>query len=158
MWRARSAFKQLVLQKQKPASAAPEFELLGEPEDELREEALELAPFFPRIPFFSWRGIPATGDCSGWERDPQSFSVAVAKHLIRQELGKELTVKRMSQGSSTAWRVVFPDNIVVLVSLSRVPDFVFAARWEPKPAAPTRFYTYSCTPNGQLVLRERAPP
>ena len=138
----------------KGASAAPEFELLGELEDELEEEALEFEPFFPRIPFFPWRG-----DCSGWERDPQSFSSVVAKRLIRQELGKELTVQRISPTSSpTAWRVEFPDNIVVLVTLSSVPDFVAAAQLEPKPAKQTRFYTYSCTPDGQLLLKERAPP
>ena len=102
---------------------------------------------------------PGEGIALDGERDPQSFSSVVAKRLIRQELGKELTVQRISPTSSpTAWRVEFPDNIVVLVTLSSVPDFVAAAQLEPKPAKQTRFYTYSCTPDGQLVLKERAPP
>jgi len=50
------------------AMTATEFELLGELEDELEEEALEFEPFFPRIPFFPWRG-----DCSGWGARPAKF-------------------------------------------------------------------------------------
>jgi hypothetical protein len=38
---------------------------------------------------------PAKGDCSGWERDPESFGAAVAKHHLRTELGQSLEVKRM---------------------------------------------------------------
>jgi hypothetical protein len=100
----------------------------------------------------------AKGDCSGWERDPESFSRVVAIHHIRTEMGQPLDVKRMMRVSPTLWRIEFPNNIAVYVSLARVPDFVVAARWYPKPAGPSRFYTYSCTPQKNLVLSERKQP
>lgn len=101
---------------------------------------------------------PAQGDCSGWEKDPESFSRVIAKHHIRRELGHPLDVKSMSRVTPTAWRIDFPNNIVVYVTLAKVPDFVVAARWYPKPAGPSRFYTYSCTPGGQPVFSDRKRP
>jgi hypothetical protein len=97
-------------------------------------------------------------DCSGWERDPQSFCGAIAKHYLRTETGQSLQVKRVTQANPTGWYIDFPNKIAVYVTLARVPDFVVAARRYPKPAGPSRFYTYSCTPDGQLVLSERPPP
>ncbi len=99
------------------------------------------------------------GDCSGWERDPQSFGKVVAEHHVRTELGKPLSATGGPyRVTPTAWRINFPINIAVYVTLARIPDFVAAARWYPKPAGPSRFYTYSCTPGGQLVLSERKQP
>jgi len=98
------------------------------------------------------------GDCSGWLRDPESFSRVVAKHHIRRELGRELDVKRMTRVTKTAWRIDFPQDIAVFVNLSRLPDFVVAARWFTKPAGQSRYYTYSCTWDGKLVLSERNKP
>ena len=34
-------------------------------------------------------------DCSGWERDPESFSKRVAEHYARTVLGKTLHAKRI---------------------------------------------------------------
>ena len=39
-----------------------------------------------------------------------------------------------------------------------VSPLVVAARWYPKPAGPSHFYTYSCTRDGRLVLSERKRP
>jgi hypothetical protein len=100
----------------------------------------------------------AKGDCSGWERDPESFGAAVAKHHLRAEMGQSLHVKRMMRVTPTTWRIDFPRNIAVYVSLKQVPHFVVAARWYPEPAGPSRFYTYSCTRDGKLVLSERKQP
>jgi len=44
------------------------------------------------------------------------------------------------------------------VTLAKVPDFVVAARWYPKPAGKSRFYTYSCAPGGKPVFTERLKP
>jgi hypothetical protein len=64
----------------------------------------------------------------------------------------------MARVTATAWRIDFPNNIAVYVTLAKVPDFVVAARWYPKPAGPSRFYTYSCTRDGKLVFTERKRP
>ena len=98
------------------------------------------------------------GDCSGWERDQESFGAAVAKHYVRTVMGKSLPVNRMTRVTPTAWRVDFPGNVAIYLTFAKIPDFVAAARWYPKPAGPSRFYTYSCTPGGQLVLSERKQP
>jgi hypothetical protein len=60
--------------------------------------------------------------------------------------------------TKTAWGVRFPDDIVVYVTLSRVPDLVAAARWYPKPAGKSSFYTYSCNSDGNVVFTERQKP
>jgi hypothetical protein len=101
----------------------------------------------------------AQTDCSGWESDPQSFAKVIAEHHMSTELGRSL---RATDGphrvTSTAWRVKFPDDNIVYVTISRVPDLVAAARWYPKPAGKSRFYTYSCTSDGQVVFTERQKP
>jgi hypothetical protein len=98
-------------------------------------------------------------DCSAWEKDPQSFVNVIAKHHIRTELGRPLSpIGGPSQVTKTAWRVRFPINNIVYVTLARVPDFVVAARWYPKPAGQSRFYTYSCMSDGNVVFTERQKP
>ena len=101
------------------------------------------------------------GDCTGWERDPQSFAKVIAEHHIRTELGRPVRPvggPYQVTATGTAWRVNFPDHAAVYVTLAKVPDFVVAARWYPKPAGSSRFYTYACTPDGRLVLSERPKP
>jgi hypothetical protein len=69
----------------------------------------------------------AKGECSGWQRAPESFSRVVAKHHIRTEMGQPLNVQRRMRVSPTVWRIEFPQNMAVYVGLARVPDFVVAA-------------------------------
>ena len=101
----------------------------------------------------------AQTDCSGWESDPQSFARVIAKHHMTTELGQPLSpVGGPSQVTKTAWRVNFPNKVAVYVTLAKVPDFVVAARWYPKPAGKSRFYTYSCNSDGNVVFTERQKP
>lgn len=101
----------------------------------------------------------AQSDCSGWETDPQSFIRVIAKHHIRTELGRMLSpVAGPYKVTEKMWGVRFPGNIVVYASLAKVPDFVVAARWYPKPAGPSRFYTYTCRSDGNVVFTERQKP
>ena len=99
------------------------------------------------------------GDCSGWENDPQSFIRVIAKHHIRTEFGQDLSpTGGPYKVTEKTWGVKFPNDIVVYATLARVPDFVVAARWYPKPAGKSRFYTYSCTGDGQVMFTERKQP
>jgi hypothetical protein len=101
----------------------------------------------------------AGGDCSGWESDPQSFSKVVAEHYVRTVLGQPLHATRGPARVTTwTWRIDFSPDIAVYVSLQKVPTLVAAAQWYPKPAKPTRYYSYHCTQQGQLVLAERPKP
>jgi len=98
------------------------------------------------------------GDCSGWEKDPQSFSKRVAEHYARTVLGQSLGAKsiRPPRENSIRWEVLFPDNIVVAVIFAK--DFVAVGRIYTDPIGPIRHYNYSCTPSGDLVLKERKLP
>jgi hypothetical protein len=100
------------------------------------------------------------GDCSGWEKDPQSFSKRIAERWVSTVLTLPLAAKRASPifpGNPKYMEVTFSDDVAFGVSLENVPGYVFAFRLRKYPKA-RRFYTYSCTPQGQLVLTERQPP
>jgi hypothetical protein len=97
-------------------------------------------------------------DCSGWESDPQSFSKVVAEHYVRTVLGHALSPTRgPARVTARTWRIVSIGHRRVRL-VQKVPTLVAAAQWYPKPAKPTRYYNYSCTPQGQLVLSERQQP
>jgi hypothetical protein len=100
----------------------------------------------------------SSGDCSGWERDPQSFSKRVAEHYMRTVLKLPLSAKsiRPPRESSVRWEVVFSNNMVIAVIFAK--GFVAAARIFTSPMGPIRHYNYSCTETGDLVLTERKLP
>ena len=101
------------------------------------------------------------GDCSGWERDAESFSKRVAEHYARTVLGKALRAKRIFPywpNSKKAMEVLFSDDLSVGVSFVKLPDYVIALRLRAHPPGPPRYYTYSCTPQGDLVITERKKP
>jgi hypothetical protein len=94
------------------------------------------------------------GDCSGWKRDPQSFSKRVADHYLRTVLGLSLMARsiRPPQPGSVRWEVLYPNNIVIAVIFAE--GFVATARIHPW--GPIRQYTYTCTSKGDLLLSDRA--
>ena len=97
-----------------------------------------------------------TGDCSGWERDPQSFSKRVADHYLRTVLGLSLMARsiRPPQPGSVRWEVLYPNNIVIAVIFAK--GYVATARIYPW--GPIRQYTYTCTSKGDLLLSDRPLP
>ena len=51
------------------------------------------------------------GDCSGWEKDPESFSKRVADHYVRTVLKMGITVKRIiltTRRARTSWTWTSP--------------------------------------------------
>ncbi len=96
-----------------------------------------------------------SGNCSGWERDRQSFSKRVAEHYVRTVLGQSLSAKSIRQGSPVRWEVRLSDTIVIAVVFDQ--GFVAAARMGT-PLGPIRHYDYSCTAAGDLVLTDRKLP
>jgi hypothetical protein len=98
----------------------------------------------------------AAGDCSGWERDPQSFAKRVADHYLRTVLNQSLMARtiRPPQAGSVRWEVMYLNDIVIAVIFAK--GFVAAARIHPW--GPIRHYDYSCTPQGDVVLVDRTPP
>jgi hypothetical protein len=97
-----------------------------------------------------------SGDCSGWEKDRESFSKRVAEHYARTVLGQPLSASSIRQGSPVRWEVRMSDGIVIAVVFAK--DFVATARLFPSPLGPIRHYNFSCTPQGDLVLTDRKLP
>jgi hypothetical protein len=95
-------------------------------------------------------------DCSGWERDRDSFSKRVAEHYMRTVFGQSLTAKTIRQASPVRWEVQFSNNTVVAVVFAT--NFVAASRLFPSPGGPIRHYNFSCTASGDLVLSDRPLP
>ena len=95
-------------------------------------------------------------DCSGWEKDRESFSKRVAEHYARTVLKLPLSAQSIRRGSAVRWEVRLSDNIIVAVVFAK--DFVAAARIHISPMGPIRHYNYSCTPQGDLVLTDRKLP
>lgn len=104
----------------------------------------------------------AKASCSGWESDPESFSKRVAEHYVRTVLGQSLSAKRIvpyyPSGNKRFMEVQFSPGLAVGVSFVKIPDYVIALRLRAQPPGPPRYYTYACTPKGDLVLSERRPP
>jgi len=102
------------------------------------------------------------GDCSGWERNAEYFSKVIAEHHLFTEFGRSIRATRQPYRVTaattwrTTWRINFPNNVAVYVSLANVPDFVAAVRRKPDPPGPVRYYTYSCKPDGMLVFMKFA--
>lgn len=104
----------------------------------------------------------ATAACSGWESDPESFSKRVAEHYVRTVLGQSLRAWRIvpyyPSGNKKYMEVQFSPSLAVGVSFVKIPDYVIALRLRAQPPGPPRYYTYSCTLDGNLILSERKPP
>jgi hypothetical protein len=94
------------------------------------------------------------GDCSGWERDLQSFSKVVAEHYLRTEMGLSLRAKSIwCRPDGKGCEVYFPGDVTVGVSFVGVPGYVIARQFGP--AKPRREYNYDCTPEGKVILTPR---
>ena len=75
------------------------------------------------------------GDCSGWEKDPESFSKRVADHYVRTVLKLGITVKRIYPHYSTGKDIMdvdFTDELTVAVSFRGIPNWVMAMRLRGK--------------------------
>ena len=99
--------------------------------------------------------------CRGWEKDPESFSKRVAEHYARTVLGKSMSARR-------SCRIIRPEIEIYggaictrpgsRRQLREDPDYVIALRLRAQPSGPARYYTYSCTPDGNLILSEQKKP
>jgi hypothetical protein len=54
--------------------------------------------------------------------------------------------------------VTFSDTLGVAVSFRGMPSYILAFRLRHQPVGSPRWYTYSCTAQGQLVLARRKAP
>jgi outer membrane protein OmpA-like peptidoglycan-associated protein len=102
--------------------------------------------------------VHQVSDCSGWEKDPESFSKIIAEHYVRTELGLFIRGKSIwcrADGKLCEVTFPFPFNITVMVSLVHIPSHVIARQAYIKQGAPRREFIYSCTPEGNVIFSPR---
>jgi hypothetical protein len=99
-----------------------------------------------------------TGDCSGWERDPQSFAKVLADHYLRTELGVQpaLVKNIWCDPGPTGCIVAYEDGREVRVTLKYQPGYVIARGTRPLPLTQRCVYAYDCTDSGELVFTKRS--
>ena len=99
-----------------------------------------------------------TGDCSGWERDPQSFAKVLADHYLRTELGAQpALVKSIWCDPDAIYCIVtYEDGREVRVTLKYQPGYVIARGTRPLPLTQRCVYAYDCTDSGELVFTKRS--
>jgi hypothetical protein len=96
-----------------------------------------------------------SSNCSGWEKDPQSFTKVIAEHYVRTELGRSLRGRSIwCRPDGKMCTVGFPGGIEVMVSLVRVPSYVIARQIGKDK--PRREYRYVCLPQGGVVFWPRS--
>ncbi len=96
-----------------------------------------------------------TGDCSGWESDPQSFSKVIADHYVRTQLNRTPTMARTIDcvSNNRLCFVNYEDGTNVAVSFVNVPDHVIARE---RATGIRCEYDYDCTPGGRVILTRRS--
>jgi hypothetical protein len=99
------------------------------------------------------------GDCSGWERDIESLSKAVADHYIATELKVAVPLVDHQEIHPGLFTIVFyRGGMEIWVTTREMPDHLRARLVRPLPLGPLVDYDYSCPPTGILVLKERPKP
>jgi len=110
------------------------------------------------------KGTPQTDDCSGWENDPESFSIHVARHIAKTEINPILgrALPTVTCRDPHDCDVIFPKGPTIRVMWN--PATRRALGRFDSGGERTRFlFTYSC-PDGQLTLKfvlsrtDPAPP
>ena len=99
-----------------------------------------------------------TGDCSRWERDPQSFAKVLADYYVRTEIGTQpALVKNISCVLGATYCIVgYEDGREVWVTLKYQPDYVIARGMRPLPLTQRCLYDYDSRGSGGLAFTKRS--
>jgi Domain of unknown function (DUF4157) len=104
---------------------------------------------------------PLTDDCSGWERDLQSFTKIIAEHFAATELGVtakgNIDLDWLDTNQMTC-HVDFPGDIHVLVGIRSDQRYVIAVQFltsGPRRLGLRREYRYSCPPGKKPTFSPR---
>ena len=96
---------------------------------------------------------PAAGSCAGWEQDPESFSIHVARHFVATQVNPALAGKAVSVTceSDHDCKVTFGDDLIIDVYWYKSTRRVGAGRWTDQ-GRQFCAYDYSCDSSGQMIL------
>jgi hypothetical protein len=95
----------------------------------------------------------AAGSCAGWEQDPESFSIHVARHFVPTQVNPALAGKPRSVTceSDHDCKVTFGDDLIIDVYWYKSTRRVGAGRWTDQ-GRQFCAYDYSCDSSGQMIL------
>jgi hypothetical protein len=100
-----------------------------------------------------------SGDCSGWESDPQSFGKVIADHYVRTELNQTPIIDPSKglwcSSNGKMCEVHYQGGITVMVSLVRIPQYVIARQQGSNTIRAE--YDYECVPPDNRVVFTRRP-
>lgn len=99
-------------------------------------------------------GVTAQNDpCAGWERDPESFSIHVARHYVRTQVNPAWSRKPVSVTcvSDHDCNVSFGPDLIIDVYWVRSTRRVGAGRMTDR-GRHFCAYSYRCDPEGTLSL------
>jgi hypothetical protein len=99
------------------------------------------------------RGGSPVASCAGWEQDPESFSIHVARHFVATQVNPALAGKPRSVicESDHDCKVTFGDDLVIDVYWYKDTRRVGAGRWTDQGRQFCAF-DYSCDSTGQMIL------
>jgi len=99
------------------------------------------------------KGGSQPSPCAGWEQDPESFSIFVARHFVLTEIDPAAgpLLASVTCQSDHDCIVTFRDDLVIDVYWYKHSRRVGAGRWTDRGR---RFcaYDYSCDSSGQMIL------
>jgi hypothetical protein len=97
-----------------------------------------------------------TQSCAGWESDPQSFSIRIAKNFAKDVFNHSLSTPDSVKGAGTRWVVHYETWPVVdiTVDLSQVPGVVAASgKADLAMRSQSCTYHYSCYESGAIAFQ-----
>jgi hypothetical protein len=102
----------------------------------------------------------ADASCSGWESDPQSFSVVAAKHYLRKLWQPRFSIAKVVVTSPPPrWKTSVSVNVgagLMVITVTIIPaSRMVLVESDSHMACP---FNYRCQPSGKLVLDEIACP
>jgi len=120
--------------------------------------AHELAHVLQQNPGVIQRYVAAQGTsqanpCAGWEKDPESFSIHVARYFVATQVNPALATKPVSVTCETDHdcKVTFGDDLIIDVYWYKDSRRAGAGRWTDQ-GRQFCAYDYSCDPQGQMIL------
>jgi hypothetical protein len=95
----------------------------------------------------------AAGSCAGWEQDPESFSIHVARHFVATQVNPALAGKAVSVTCETDHdcKVTFGGDLIIDVYWYKSIRRVGAGRSTDQGRQFCAF-DYSCDSSGQMIL------
>jgi hypothetical protein len=113
------------------------------------------SPFFQMKAENEETSLTEEQTCNGWESDPQSFCIKVAKHFLASEYSMTSAVESVTDIEESGCHVNFENGVVITVQqLGAQEVWVSLSPSSSNSKLATKIcrYSYRCFTNGKLEL------